>query len=145
CPNEAEIYNTFEDNDGCPDEKADITPIAREIKRGLVILRGVNFESGKDVLTDNSYVILDQVYASLTEWPEIKIEIRGHTDSVGSERSNRRLSLKRAERVREYLISKGISPQRLTPIGKGELEPIADNNTIEGRAINRRVELHRID
>ncbi len=145
CPKEPETFNTFEDEDGCPDVKPEGKPQAKEIQRGRVILRGVNFEFGKAVLTGDSYVILDQVYASLVEWPEIKIEIKGHTDSVGSGIANKRLSQKRAESVRDYLVGKGIATNRLVPIGMGEDEPIADNNTAEGRAMNRRVELHRID
>ncbi len=145
CPNEPETFNTFEDEDGCPDKKPEGKPKAKEIKRGRVILRGVNFEFGKAKLTHDSYIILDQVYASLVEWPEIKVEIRGHTDSVGSRMSNKRLSYKRAQSVRDYLISQGITQDRLVPVGMGEDEPIADNNSAEGRAMNRRVELHRID
>lgn len=129
------------DNHGCPKEK----PKAKEIKRGRVILRGVNFESGKAVLTNDSYAILDRVYESLVEWPEVKVEIRGHTDSVGSRLYNKLLSQRRANAVLDYLISRGISPDRLQASGRGEMEPIADNQTAEGRAMNRRVELHRID
>ncbi len=145
CPTEAETYNTFEDEDGCPDKKPEGKPKAKEIKRGRVILRGVNFEFGKARLTNDSYVILDQVYASLVEWPEIKIEIRGHTDSVGSRIANKRLSFKRAQAVSNYLITKGITPGRLIAVGMGEDEPISDNSSAEGRAMNRRVELHRTD
>ncbi len=145
CPNEPETYNTFEDEDGCPDKKPEGTPKAKEIKRGRVILRGVNFEFGKARLTTDSYVILDQVYASLVEWPEIKIEIRGHTDSVGSRMANKRLSYRRAQSVRDYLTNKGVSPERTVAVGTGEDEPISDNSSAEGRAMNRRVELHRID
>ncbi len=129
------------DNNGCPKAK----PKAKEIKRGRVILRGVNFEFGKAVLTGDSYAILDRVYQSLVEWPEIKVEIRGHTDSIGSSWANRRLSQRRAEAVRDYLIQRGITSNRLVAKGMGENEPIADNATAEGRALNRRVELHRID
>lgn len=130
------------DNKGCPGEEK---PKAMEIKRGRVILRGVNFESGKAVLTEDSYVVLDRVAASLAEWPEIRVEIRGHTDSVGSRAFNRRLSGRRADSVRSYLMSRGIPPDRLTARGIGEDEPIAENTTAQGRFSNRRVELHRID
>lgn len=145
CPNDPETYNTFEDEDGCPDEKPKAKPKAKEIKRGRVILRGVNFEFNKATLKQESFFILDQVYASLVEWPEIKVEIIGHTDSYGAKLYNKRLSKKRAETVRDYLVSKGISPARLSALGKGEDEPIATNKTEDGRATNRRVELHRID
>lgn len=129
------------ENNGCPKEK----PKPKEIKRGRVVLRGVNFEFGSAVLTGDSYAILERVYESLREWPEIEVEIRGHTDSVGSDEANQILSRKRAEAVRNYLVARGIDPSRLRPIGFGESEPIAENTTAEGRALNRRVELHRID
>ncbi len=147
CPNKPETFNAFEDEDGCPDEKPvePVKPKAKEIKRGRIILRGVNFESGKAILTGDSYLLLDQVYASLVEWPEVRIEIRGHTDSVGSRMSNKKLSYARAKSVREYLVQQGIAPERLTAVGMGEEEPIAENTTADGRAQNRRVEMHRID
>jgi len=170
CPTMAEDKDGFQDNDGCPDVDNDLDNVpdsldrcpnepgdpdnngcpkgkakAKEIQRGRVILRGVNFMFGSAVLTGDSYAILDRVYESLVEWPEIRIEIRGHTDSVGSALANRMLSRKRAEAVRDYLISKGIAPDRLKAEGMGEDEPIAENTTAEGRAMNRRVELHRID
>jgi outer membrane protein OmpA-like peptidoglycan-associated protein len=142
CPNEPEVFNGLKDDDGCPDT---IQPKAKEIQRGRVVLRGVNFETGKAILTGDSYTILDQVYESLVEWPEIKIEIVGHTDAIGGRQYNRKLSFNRANSVRSYLTSKGIAGERLIAIGKGPDEPIADNKTADGRAENRRVELHRID
>ncbi len=141
CPNDPETYNGFEDIDGCPDE----LPAAPEIERGAITLTGVTFESGSSVLKPESFDILDKVGASLNEWGEIRIEIQGHTDNTGSAELNRRLSDNRAKSVRRYLIEYGIEESRLRAIGHGEDIAIADNNTIEGRAINRRVELHRID
>jgi outer membrane protein OmpA-like peptidoglycan-associated protein len=70
-----------------------------------------------------------------------KVVIEGHTDSRGSEESNERLSKERAEAVRDYLVKQGVSGAQLTAVGKGESEPIADNETAEGRANNRRVEI----
>ncbi len=129
------------ENDGCPMEK----PKPKEIKRGRVVLRGVNFEFGSAVLTGDSYTILEEVFESLREWPEIRVEIRGHTDSIGSKKANQKLSQERAESVKEYLVARGIDPSRLRAVGFGEEDPIADNKSAEGRALNRRVELHRID
>lgn len=129
------------ENDGCPMEK----PKPKEIKRGRVVLRGVNFEFGSAVLTGDSYTILEEVYESLREWPEVRVEIRGHTDSIGSKKANKKLSQDRAESVMNYLVTRGIDSTRLRAIGFGEDDPIADNKTAEGRALNRRVELHRID
>jgi len=132
------------ENQGCPMPAVE-KPKPKEIQRGRVVLRGVNFEFGSAILTGDSYAILEQVYESLKEWPEIKLEIRGHTDSVGSDEANRILSQKRAESVMNYLSSRGIESLRLRAVGFGESDPIADNKTAEGRALNRRVELHRTD
>jgi len=108
-----------------------------------VILQGVNFEFDKAVLTADSRQILDRVAASLLAHPEVKVEVGGHTDSVGSDAYNLNLSHQRAEAARDYLINKGVPASRLTAKGYGETKPIADNNTAEGRAKNRRVELKR--
>jgi OOP family OmpA-OmpF porin len=105
----------------------------------------VNFESGADVLTSSSQTVLDDVAESLQAYPEVRVEIAGHTDSSGSAELNRNLSQQRAESVRDYLIGKGISGDRLVARGYGEDQPIASNATREGRAQNRRVELNRID
>lgn len=166
CPNEAEDFDGFKDQDGCPDldndedgvpDVADACPQrkgkaenngcpkTKEISRSKLILQGVNFRPNRAELTEDSYIILDQVYASLADWPEVRLEIQGHTDSQGSAGANRRLSQLRAETVRLYLIKKGIDPSRLHAVGYGEELPIADNTTAAGRALNRRVELKRID
>ena len=89
--------------------------------------------------------MVEGVAESLREWPEVKVEIQGHTDGRGSAVINLRLSQARAEAARLYLVQKGISPDRLTAAGYGKSRPIANNNTAEGRQNNRRVELHRID
>jgi outer membrane protein OmpA-like peptidoglycan-associated protein len=78
-------------------------------------------------------------------WPEIRVEVQGHTDSTGSNAHNQGLSNRRAESVRAYLVSKGISASRLEAKGYGEESPIADNTTKAGKQKNRRVELHKID
>lgn len=165
CPQKAEDSDGFEDNDGCPDLDNDGDgipdatdncpgvkglaenngcPKTEEIK-GKLVLRGVNFESGKSVLTPSSFAVLDQVYESLSEWPDVKIEIRGHTDNLGSDALNQKLSQSRADAVRDYLMRKGIDSSRLRSVGYGESSPIANNRTAAGRAQNRRVEMKRID
>lgn len=141
CPLEAEVFNQELDDDGCPDTLT----LEEEIKRGPIVLKGVTFEKGKSVIRDESFAILDEVISSLKEWPEIRIEIQGHSDSVGSDAVNMRLSKARARAVRSYFISKGISKDRLRSKGFGETQPVADNETEEGRAKNRRVELHKIE
>jgi len=143
CPLQAETANGYEDADGCPDEKPEEKPAPME-KGASLILRGVNFKSGSAELTEESYAMLDQAFESLQANPEVEIEIRGHTDSQGATEYNQRLSEKRAEVVRQYLIVRGISPLRLRAVGYGELDPIATNATPEGRAANRRIEFVRL-
>ena len=166
CPDKAEDQDGYEDLDGCPDVDNDGDgildaddqcpnvkgtaetqgcPKTKEIQRGKLILTGVNFQSGKAILTQNSYKILDQVYESLAEWTNVRLEIQGHTDSQGGSEYNRNLSQKRADAVKFYLVEKGIDPSRLQAIGYGEESPIAENSTAAGRAKNRRVELNRTD
>jgi OmpA-OmpF porin, OOP family len=138
--------------DKCPDTKADAKvdnfgcPISEYIPEPEkpVILTGVHFEFNKSILTPDSKTILDKVAASLKERPDVKVEIAGHCDWVGSDAYNLKLSDQRAAAVREYLISKDVMAGNLTSKGYGETQPIADNKTDEGRAKNRRVELRRI-
>ncbi len=140
CPNEPETVNGYEDNDGCPDKKPEIA-----VEKGkAIILEGVKFASGSARLTPQSKIILDKVVRTLQEYPEIQVEIRGYTDNTGSLAGNMRLSQKRAEAVRAYLIEKGIDGSRIKAKGYGPQNPIADNKTAEGRAKNRRIEFFRI-
>ncbi len=109
-----------------------------------LILEGVTFRSGRSELTETSFIVLDQVAASLIANPTVQIEIVGHTDNTGSRRGNQIISGRRAESVRTYLISKGISGSRLVGRGVGPDEPVATNDSAAGRAQNRRVELRLI-
>ena len=121
--------------DGCP------APVVQPAAPKKLVLEGVNFDTGKAKLRPDAFPILDQAAEGLKEWGDVKVEIGGHTDSVGSEKFNRMLSQARAEAVRIYLMGKGISGDRLTAKGYGESNPVADNATDEGRFKNRRVEL----
>jgi OOP family OmpA-OmpF porin len=112
--------------------------------RPTLILRGVNFETGKSALTPDSYAALDQVAGSLVANPGIRIEIAGYTDNVGTVASNITLSQGRAAAVRAYLARKGVSPSRMLARGYGARGAIASNATASGRAQNRRVELHKL-
>ena len=80
----------------------------------------------------------------LRQYPQLRVRIEGHTDSIGSASYNQRLSVRRAESVKAYLVSKGIEPNRIYTEGKGEKQPVADNKTRDGRAKNRRVEIEVI-
>lgn len=102
--------------------------------------RTVEFETAKAALRKNSYDVMDQVAAIMKKYPQYRLTIGGHTDSVGSSSDNQRLSESRAKSCKQYLINRGISGSRITAIGYGEKQPIADNRYSAGRKKNRRVE-----
>lgn len=106
-----------------------------------IVLRGVNFDFDKSTLTVNAKSLLDGVAAALTKRPDIKVEIGGHTDAKGSDSYNASLSDRRAKSVKTYLVGLGIGSDRMSTKGYGEAVPVADNDTDEGRELNRRVEL----
>jgi len=108
-------------------------------RKGSVTLHGVNFENDSATLMATSRPVLDEVATDLKAHPRLKVELEGHTDSVGSAQYNLGLSQRRADSVREYLISQGVSASQLTSKGYGESKPIATNDTPGGRAGNRRV------
>jgi outer membrane protein OmpA-like peptidoglycan-associated protein len=99
------------------------------------------FDSGSRNLTPGALARLDSVAATINRYPDADVLIMGHTDSVGDESSNLRLSEDRALMVKNQLVVRGVDPARLTTLGLGESQPLATNATPEGRAQNRRVEL----
>jgi OOP family OmpA-OmpF porin len=121
--------------DGCPPSP----PAAAAPKK--LVLEGVNFDNDKATLRPEASATLDRMAAELKEWGDVKVEVAGHTDARASARYNQQLSERRANTVRDYLIGKGIAADRLSAKGYGESQPVADNDTEEGRAKNRRVEL----
>jgi len=128
------------DATGCP-----IEVIEREtemIDTGMIRLQDVNFDTGKADLLPGSFTTLDAVGAVLLKWPELKIEIGGHTDSRGSAAKNLKLSQARADSVRAYIERKypKLDPTQFTVKGYGKTKPIAPNDTDLNRAKNRRVE-----
>jgi outer membrane protein OmpA-like peptidoglycan-associated protein len=113
------------------------------LERGkTVVLQGVNFASGSAKLTKDSEITLSKAQASLLAQPTVNVEIAGYTDNYGHPETNRRLSLQRAQSVKNWLTSHGIPSGRLTVVGRGDSDPIAPNSTPEGRAKNRRIEFH---
>lgn len=121
--------------------KNDIITIA-PIEVGVdVPLNNIFFEYAKATLRPDSYPELDRISDTMKENPNLVIEVQGHTDNVGSNESNLKLSQDRAEAVRKYLLSKKIQAARVTSVGYGETKPIATNDTEDGRAQNRRVQL----
>ncbi len=132
CPNSAGSIN----NSGCPT----ISSADRAILDSAI--RNVRFETSKSILKSESYTIMDQIADIMNRYPSYSLTIGGHTDSVGDSASNQYLSEKRARTCFDYLVRKGISATRMTHNGYGETQPIADNNTREGRYTNRRVEFN---
>jgi hypothetical protein len=141
CPNTAPGHPV--DDLGCPVlfliEQGQF--VTQQGERGPLVLRGVNFETSRSRLTQESYGILDMVAASLLEYPDIRVEVGGHTDATGTDAINNPLSEGRARSVMQYLAQKGVPPERMEARGYGSSQPIASNATREGRAQNRRVEL----
>ena len=136
CPNRAEVTNGFKDEDGCPD---DIIAVVSDDK--IIILEKILFKYRKDRILRKSRPVLEAVAKTLLETPRIlKVQVGGHTDSKGSERSNQRLSEKRAKAVVKALKKLGVSGDRLSYAGFGESQPVAENESREGRQRNRRVE-----
>jgi outer membrane protein OmpA-like peptidoglycan-associated protein len=164
CPSEPEDKDGFEDEDGCPDPDNDkdgfldpddkcplepgVAPDGCPKKYNLVVVTQTKIELKQTVFFDTnratikrvSFALLDDVAQALNDNPKITVEIQGHTDSQGNDRKNLKLSQKRADSVRTYLVKKGVTGDRLVPKGYGENVPIVDNRTTSGRAQNRRVE-----
>lgn len=114
-------------------------------KNAAIILKNVFFDFDKSTLKPESSIELNQLVKLLKDNPKLKVEISGHTDNVGTEEYNMKLSQNRAEEVKNYLVKQGISDTRIQAKGYGKTQPIADNSTEEGKAKNRRTEFKIID
>jgi outer membrane protein OmpA-like peptidoglycan-associated protein len=126
CPDLAGLAS----NNGCPEIQKKLNELAKMIF----------FETDKDVLTAAAYPPLDSAIKILLDYPQTTLIIEGHTDNVASKAYNKDLSQRRANRVKNYLVSKGIAASRFTKVvGYGLEQPIADNASVEGRSLNRRV------
>ena len=154
CATDGDGDNVPDGIDQCPDTREGTEVDAGgcalplpEIEPGMetVELKGVHFEFDGAALTLDSMAVLDRVVRSLQDWPDLRVEVGGHTDAAGPEEYNLSLSIKRAESVRDYFVSQGIDPGRLVVRGYGESQPIAGNSTEEGRAKNRRSELKELE
>lgn len=127
-------------------QEIDLNIQLEPIEKGTkVVLNNIFFESGRAELKPISYVELNKAVDLLKDNPSMVIEIGGHTDNVGSETLNQQLSQRRAQAVVDYMILAGIEATRLQAKGYGEAQPIADNNTEEGRAKNRRTEFEIVE
>ena len=138
CVTEPETKNSYQDDDGCPDE----LPV--EVKRFTGVIKGINFKTNSAVILKNSFVVLDQAAKVLTDFDSIRLEIQGHTDDVGKRPKNMKLSQDRAESVMRYLMGRGVESSRLRAVGYGPDRPIAAGKSGKARAQNRRVEFQTI-
>jgi len=134
CPKEPETRNGFEDTDGCPDA------LPAQVTRYTGVIKGIFFDFNAATIRDRSRKVLDRAADVLVAYPDLKIEISGHTDDVGQRDYNLELSSLRAEAVKTYLVARGVKAARISTRGAGPDEPIADNAKPSGRAVNRRIE-----
>ncbi|MBD3667759.1 MAG: OmpA family protein [Kangiella sp.] len=147
CPLDSDNDGVYDYQDACPgtapgvqvDEKGCEVKVAEEV----VVDMRLNFDTNKYEIKPEMVAEIAKVAEFLRQYPDVNAEIQGHTDSVGSSAYNQGLSERRANSVKDYLVSNfGIDASRLTAKGYGEEQPIADNSTEEGRALNRRAEAH---
>ncbi|MBW2368113.1 MAG: OmpA family protein [Deltaproteobacteria bacterium] len=138
CPKDSDGDGVFDYLDDCPD-----TPKAATVnERGCWVVEGLFFEIDKSDIKSETYPGLDALVNVLNNNPDMKLEIEGHTDNTGTAAYNQKLSERRAKSVQSYLVEKGIQLERLQNIGYGLTKPAASNDTVEGRAANRRTELN---
>lgn len=153
-PQQQDNSNADTDGDGVPDriDKCPNTPgpasnqgcpvVTAEVRRRLnFATRGIYFETSKAIIKQQSYPMLDEIVDILNQYPDYSIRLSGHTDNVGNDAYNLQLSQNRVDAVKAYLEDKGIPDGRLQATGYGKSRPIATNNTVMGRALNRRVEI----
>ncbi|MFC0772790.1 OmpA family protein [Terrimonas alba] len=123
------------ENQGCPEVKEEV------VKKVNYAAQNIYFATGKSTLLSKSFKGLNEVAQIMKENTDLKLAIDGHTDDVGNDAFNQKLSENRAAAVKAYLVKKGVDESRLESVGHGETEPVADNKTAAGRQKNRRVEL----
>ncbi len=130
--------------DKCPTDKGSAAnngcPLLEELTEYKFDFRKVQFATGSAALTKTAKAELDKAAKIMSEHPDIKVSVEGHTDNTGNSAANQSLSERRAAAVKAYIVGKGISADRLTSKGFGQTKPVATNNTAAGRALNRRVE-----
>ena len=134
CPDKPETKNGFRDRDGCPDK------LPRKLKRFTGAIKGIYFASGKATIRKRSHRVLNGAVKILKKYKDTRIRIEGHTDDVGKDDANMKLSEARAKAVMDYFVGKGIDGKRLQSVGKGETEPVAKGTSRRARAKNRRIE-----
>ena len=154
CPTDSDQDGVCDGLDKCPDTQPGVRvdesgcPLRVSVKEtelletGMIRLQDIQFDTGKATIEPESYGALDDVGSILVRWPQLRIEIGGHTDSRGTNAANQKLSEARAKAVLDYLTNKfpELNPSQFTTAGYGENKPVATNTTALGRSKNRRVE-----
>jgi OOP family OmpA-OmpF porin len=138
CPTEAETKNGYQDDDGCPDE------VPAPVKKFTGVVKGINFRRNSADIKPSSFPLLKEAVGVFKEYPALRVEISGHTSDEGKRDFNMKLSRKRAEAVKLFLVSAGIEESRIGTVGYGPDKPIADNETKEGKEKNRRIEFRLV-
>ena len=131
---ECPLVPGIKENKGCPELKREVRQLLQKA------MQGIEFETGKATIKKKSYPLLDQIANIFIENSNYIIEVQGHTDNTGKPELNKTLSDKRAHAVMDYMLKKGVEAHRLSAVGYGQDQPIADNETKAGRQKNRRVE-----
>lgn len=126
---------------GEAEQRITANEIARSLRTGGRVSLSIHFDTGKAVIKPESAALIEEIFQMLLEDNQMKLRVEGHTDSIGDDADNLKLSRERATAVVRALVEKGIEPERLEPEGFGESRPIDDNETGSGRAKNRRVDL----
>lgn len=144
CPLDSDGDGVPDTNDECPDTPAG----AKVLNNGCTltvgkkfVLRGVKFDFDSDRLTEAAKNILTEVAATMQAYPDVKVELEGHTCNIGTADYNLRLSDRRAASTQRFLTGKGVAAERMTTVGYGLTQPVASNDTPEGQEKNRRVEM----
>jgi outer membrane protein OmpA-like peptidoglycan-associated protein len=121
--------------------QSDLITVSKDVRGTIILMDAIIFEAGNATLKSDLQASLSKIAAVLNDYKDAKLVIEGHSDNRGSAAFNRKLSEERATNVMNFLIQEGVAPERLTAVGRGFENPIADNKTAAGRAQNRRVEL----
>jgi outer membrane protein OmpA-like peptidoglycan-associated protein/opacity protein-like surface antigen len=134
CPAEPETRNGFKDDDGCPDE------LPAAVKKFTGVIKGITFKVKSADIQKSSFKVLNNAVKVMKDYPDLRLEISGHTSSEGVAAKNQKLSEERAASVKAYMVAQGVEESRIVTVGYGSDKPIGLNSTPKGREQNRRIE-----